>query len=99
MTTPSIRLVAACLVLCQVACVGFAIPGTRRKPGEADIGRKVYDNDGLGAPAFLPKPVIGKQPPHLLLARDRTECVVSAEKFEKTVIGTSVWCVWTDAHE
>jgi hypothetical protein len=43
---------------------------------------------------FGPKPVVGKEKPSRLLARDGTSCVVSPKKYESTILGTTVWCGW-----
>jgi hypothetical protein len=40
------------------------------------------------------KKVNGKEEPNVLLAADRTRCIVSAEKFRETSIGESVLCGW-----
>jgi hypothetical protein len=96
MTAPATRILIAALILGQVACVSIPIPGTRREPRVSEVGRNVHQGDELlGPAAFSSKPVTGKEPPHRLLARDGTACIVSREKFERTLLGTSVWCVWT----
>lgn len=97
MTALSSRLTSA-LLLAQVACIGVPIPGARRKPGVGEtVPTNTRGSDPLNSPALAPKPVVGKQPPHLLFARDGTECTVSQKKLERTVIGASVWCVWNEA--
>jgi hypothetical protein len=41
------------------------------------------------------KKVNGKEEPNVLLAADRTRCIVGADKFRETSIGESVMCAWT----
>ncbi len=88
--------VAAALILGQVACISIPIPGgTREEPGYAGGRRPTSRSaDPSGGPALASKPVIGKEPPHKLLARDGTSCVVSRDKFERVSIGAPVLCVW-----
>jgi hypothetical protein len=96
MTSISFRLGTAGLLLVLAGCIAIPIPGRQHDPRVNSVGDMARgDGELLDSPAFAPKPVIGKQPPHLLLARDGTECIVSQEKFERTAIGRSVWCVWT----
>ena len=57
--------------------------------------RTTPDRERQGVP-FGPKPVIGKQKPSRLLARDGTSCVVSPQKYESTILGTTVWCGWME---
>ena len=100
--TPILTRTALSVVLvAQWACIG--IPMGKRGPTrpvnpepESPAARATTKRDHS---TFGPKPVVGKQPPSLLLARDGTQCTVSEDKFERTIIGTSVWCVWTEAGE
>jgi len=39
---------------------------------------------------------MGKEKPTRLVARDGTRCIVSQKKFDSTVLGASVWCIWMD---
>jgi hypothetical protein len=48
------------------------------------------------ADGFGPKIVEDKRPPTRLIARDRTSCVVSKNKYDATALGTTVWCTWID---
>lgn len=41
------------------------------------------------------KLVIGKEGPLDLIAEDGTRCQTSKERFEKTRIGSKVWCLWS----
>ena len=89
------------VLVAQWACIPIPIgkraptrPATPEPAGP--VARKTTDHNPT---AFGPKPVVGKQPPSLLIARDGTQCTVSEDKFERTIIGTSVWCVWTEAEE
>jgi len=43
------------------------------------------------------KAVAGKRAPHFLIAGDRTECMVSREKWADTVLGAKVFCIWGKA--
>src|SRR5688572_18058151 len=93
---------ALCLVLgAQGACI--VMPMGRwspTRPEDRDPGNPAANGatrrDG---PAFGLKLVYGKQPPSSLIARDGTQCGVSEERFERTIIGRSVWCIWTEAGE
>jgi len=101
MTTILLRAVLFMVLAAQGACI--VVPMGKRsptRPEDRDPGnpaaRGATRRDG---PAFGLKLVYGKQPPSFLIARDGTQCGVSEEKFERTIIGRSVWCVWTDAGE
>ena len=101
MTTILTRAALFVVLVAQGACI--AIPMGKRAPTRPEnpepgspAARATTRRD---APAFGLKPVVGKQPPSLLLARDGTQCTVSEDKFERTIIGTSVLCVWTEAGE
>ena len=41
------------------------------------------------------KRVIGKEAPLDLVAEDGTRCETSRERFERTKIGSKVWCLWS----
>ena len=41
------------------------------------------------------KLVIGKEAPLDLIADDGTRCETSKDRFERTKIGSKVWCLWT----
>jgi hypothetical protein len=41
------------------------------------------------------KLVIGKEAPLDLIADDGTRCETSKERFERTKIGSKVWCLWS----
>ena len=43
---------------------------------------------------IMPKRVIGKQEPNLLLADDETSCAVSTERYRNTRIGKYAVCAW-----
>jgi hypothetical protein len=47
------------------------------------------------APSLGRKLVTGKEPPVTLIAEDGTRCLTSRDRFERTRIGSEVWCVWT----
>jgi hypothetical protein len=47
------------------------------------------------APSLARKLVVGKEPPVTLIAEDGTRCITSRDRFERTRIGTEVWCVWS----
>jgi hypothetical protein len=98
MTTLSAHLVASVFLLGQAACIGVSFPrNTSPEPRTPEVKRNAGKGDNvLESPAFAPKPVIGKQPPHLLLARDGTQCTVSSSKYERARLGTSVWCIWSE---
>ena len=64
----------------------------RPNPGTAGDPVDVGGQDGVGW-----KLVTGKREPFYLISRDGTECMVSKEKWEKTVIGTQVLCLWSKA--
>ena len=55
-----------------------------------DAPRRAYPT------GFGQKPIQGKTPPTRLVAQDGTSCVVSQEKYDSAVPGTSVWCTWLD---
>jgi hypothetical protein len=67
-------------------------------PGRFGSERSAPDRERDGVP-FGPKPVVGKQKPSRLLARDGTSCVVSPKKYESTVLGTTVWCGWMETDQ
>ena len=51
---------------------------------------------GTEAPAeFAPKLVVGKVPPTELIAEDNSRCITSKDRFDRTRIGSEVWCLWT----
>jgi hypothetical protein len=101
MTRALIRPLLLVALLAQAACI--LVPMGKRaptRPEERDPRSPTTLADGRGdQPGFGLKPVVGKQPPSVLLARDGTQCTVSEEKFERVILGTSVWCVWTKANE
>ena len=41
------------------------------------------------------KMVIGKEAPLNLIAEDGTRCETSKDRFERTRIGSKVWCLWS----
>lgn len=41
------------------------------------------------------KLVIGKEAPLDLVAEDGTRCQTSKDRFERTKIGSKVWCLWS----
>jgi len=86
------------IALVQTACLPApARKGPLPEPGGATGPTiKSAGTSLTNRPALGPKRVQGKQPPNRLLAHDGTSCLVSREKYEKTTIGTSIWCVWTD---
>lgn len=47
-------------------------------------------------PEFAAKLVVGKEPPTELIAEDGTRCLTSRKRFDRTRIGSEIWCVWTD---
>jgi len=101
MSTMLTRTALFVVLAAQGACI--AIPLGKQGPTRPESGdpggaeaRAATRRDGS---AFGLKPVFGKQPPSLLLARDGTQCTVSEERFERTIIGRSVWCIWTQPGE
>jgi hypothetical protein len=100
MTTMLTRAALFVVLAAQGACIAIPLGKqgpTRPKSGDpGSTARAATKRDGS---AFGLKPVFGKQPPSLLLARDGTECTVSEERFERTIIGRSVWCIWTHPGE
>jgi hypothetical protein len=87
------HLAAVTLLVAQAACT---LPFARSRRPEPGIRGTTTGADALLGHALASKPVSGKEPPHRLLARDGTSCTVSPDKYEKVIIGRSVWCVWTD---
>jgi hypothetical protein len=55
------------------------MPGTRGGPG-SEFARKL---------------VMGKVAPNELIADDNSRCVTSRERFDRTRIGSEVWCLWS----
>lgn len=47
------------------------------------------------APSLGRKLVTGKEPPVSLIGEDGTRCITSRGRFERTRIGSKVWCLWT----
>ena len=41
------------------------------------------------------KVVIGKEAPLDLIADDGTRCETSKDRFERTKVGSKVWCLWS----
>jgi hypothetical protein len=41
------------------------------------------------------KMVVGKEAPLDLIAKDGTRCETSKDRFERTRIGSKVWCLWS----
>ena len=41
------------------------------------------------------KLVVGKEPPLDLIAEDGSRCLTTKDRFEKTRIGSKVWCLWS----
>ena len=87
---------ALSLVVVAVAC----LPGGKRLDPLAG-GRQVEETPrptqrGRSTPerGIMPKRVIGKQDPNLLLADDDTSCAVSAERYRDTEIGKYAVCAW-----
>ena len=64
------------------ACTALSLPTRGLRGGDAP-------------PELAQKPVVGKEPPTVLIAEDGTRCVTSRDRFERTRIGSEVWCVWT----
>lgn len=44
---------------------------------------------------FGRKLVIDKEPPLVLIAEDGTRCQTTRDRFERTRVGSKVWCLWT----
>lgn len=94
------RVMAGVLVSALVQACALPIPESARPPkGKGKFADTRTGADDLRKPAFAPRAVYGKRPPSRLIARDGTTCMVTAEKYENTRIGQSIWCVWTDTDQ
>lgn len=69
--------------LSTVACVPLFMPTRGVRGGDAP-------------PELAEKLVVGKEPPTELIAEDGTRCITSRKRFDRTRIGSEVWCVWTN---
>ena len=100
MTTFGIRALAVAALLAAQGC----ILDVKRGGGPQLIRGRYHGRDTGPAgkrsltDGFGPKSVEGKQPPTRLLARDGTSCSVPKKKFDRTVVGASVWCTWIDTN-
>ena len=65
------------------ACVPLFMPTRGLRGGDAP-------------PEFAEKLVVGKEPPNELIADDGSRCITSRERFDRTRVGSEIWCVWTD---
>jgi hypothetical protein len=75
------RLRYAVVLACGLAgCVPLHTQGQRSPEPSKVLGRKL---------------VIGKEAPLDLIADDGTRCETSKDRFERTKIGTKVWCLWS----
>lgn len=86
------------LALASSACFGFGHATPHRPPPASQTPeRRRFDSAVGEKPALEHKPVSGKTEPNLLIAKDGTVCTVSRDKFQKTIIGNSIWCLWMNA--
>ena len=94
------RILFTAVLLAQVGCIEFALPGGN-KPRTAQTPEDKRntepsnnllhsDTDVVGS-----KAVIGKEPPNRLLAQDGTTCIVPADKYDRIAIGASSLCIWS----
>jgi len=97
LTSIARALALAALVVSQ-GCILNAMRGTTPQPGsqrgygrDGAAGNERSLVDGLGS-----KPVTGKEAPTRLIARDGSRCDVSKKKYDSTIVGTTVWCVWVN---
>lgn len=71
--------------------------GMDRPPlgGRGDGGVTQSGSTSLKDAALSQKTVTAKHEPATLIAFDGSKCLVTTSKFNETVVGTKVWCVWT----
>ena len=92
------RIVQTLPVLALVLAQACLVP-TKRGQFEPEYPQRKSVNDREKTRDAMPfgrKPVVGKEKPNRLLARDGTACVVSEKKYESTLLGRSIWCSWVD---
>lgn len=65
--------------------------GVRMGTDRSDMPASADSTPGTG---LTRKEVAAKEPPSTLVARDRTQCIVNAERFAETHVGKRVWCMW-----
>lgn len=95
MPIPLRHVPALSLVVAIVAC----LPGGQRIDplgGSRQVEETPRPTQQGSTPkrGIMPKRVIGKQEPNLLLADDETSCAVSAERYRDTQIGKYAVCAW-----
>jgi hypothetical protein len=66
-------------LLLLTSCISLPVPGRGVQESRETLSSKV---------------VVEKREPNLLLAMDRTECVVPQARFERTRVGDRVFCHW-----
>jgi hypothetical protein len=94
---------AAVLVLAAVGCITRSggsetvRPGVAVLPPDRDVGTTrtggVPRNTTADMPVFR-KRVEGKEDPSILIARDKTRCSVSEDRYRKIKVGDNVMCAW-----
>lgn len=68
-------------------------PLERPQTAQTDTGDRGFAG-GVAQEGVGWKVVSGKRAPHFLLARDGTECMVPAARWESALIGQKVFCIW-----
>jgi len=86
--------VALAAALLLSGCIWTGWPFHRNKPGEIVLPQRPDPKQAVATEGLGWKEVTGKREPHFLIARDGTECTVTAAKWEEFPIGTKAFCVW-----
>ena len=96
---------AVLVLLTSAACVSKSVPprGTLPPaalpnggpPSSVAAATTSATGSGSGGQSRLSrKRVTGKEEPATLIATDRTQCIVPAERYRETAVGADVWCDW-----
>lgn len=94
------RFTGGAVSLALLACArGPQAPGTGDPRGETRGGSPLPTPAGQPVTAkstanMTLKRVAGKEEPATLIAADRSECTVTADRYRKTSVGDNVLCDW-----